>query len=214
MSAILEQARARAAAITAKAEKEVAIAAMLPDLGRAPLIVQQRDCVWLCYPAATWADILATFDAFSLAPAFVTKKSGWAASVAREFADDDKTENLVSDAFAWVSFSHYQGNSQDANFCAFATLPDGTPAQIRVRLEGAYYSKTPWHKDLATRFVCDNSSRREENRTYTATGPAFLAQAAFTWGSGTGRNDGGGLIRSGVFMTRDCLRAAIATLAE
>lgn len=213
MTDVIEQAKARAAAIIAKAEREVQIAHLLPATPQAPMIVQQRDCVWLVYRGARFADILATFDAFNLDPFCVTKKAGWASTVNREEIDGAETQ--LSDGFAWVSFTQYADMAPSFSFRALGALSDGTPCEVHIDFEGAHYSKGPFHKDLAARFTCENPhfNRREENLRYRAQPPAFMALTAFTWYSGTGRNNGSGICGNGAFMTRDCLACALETLA-
>ena len=211
---ILQKAREKAARDIAKAEREVAVLEMLPDTGKAPMVVQQRDCVWLVYRGASFSDVLAAFDAFDLAPFCVTKKAGWAATVSRE--EVDGAETLLSDGFAWCAFTQYAGFAPVFSFRAHGTLSDGTPCEVHIDFEGAHYSKGPFHRDLAARFTCENPhfNRREENLRYRAQAPAFMALAAFTWYSGTGRNNGSGMCGNGAFMTRDCLARALETLSE
>lgn len=212
MTDVLAQAQARAAAILAKAEREVAIAAMLPNLPAAPMIVLQKDCVWLVYRPATFGDVLATFDAFSLVPFSVTKKDGWVATTSR--GDVEGAETKLSDGYAWCSFTQYADMSPSFKFRAMGDLPDGTPCEVHVEFEGGHWRKGAWHHDLAARFTCENyhRNRRGENLQYRATSPAFMGQAAFTWYSGTGRNNGSGMCGNGAFMTRDCLARALETL--
>jgi hypothetical protein len=209
----LNKAKERAAAIVAKAERELAIAEMVPQTPCAPMIVQQAKCVWLVYKPATFGDILTIFDAFAPVPFFVAKEKGWAASTSR--AEKEGAETLVSEGFAWCSFTHYNDLRPSFSFRMMSTLTDGTPCEVHVDFEGAYYAKGPWHTSLATRFVCENYhlNRREENLRYTRTAPAFLSLTAYTWFSGTGRDNGSGLCGNGAFMTRDRLARSIDTLA-
>lgn len=195
----------RNAASIAKLERESAIAAILPIDPH--VIVSHKDHVALIYKPKDFSDILATFDAFAPAPAFVVKRAGWAASVKRGESDD--AETLVSDAFAWVVADQSVSLSPTLSFRMNATLSDGTPATVHVNCDrfGLF------HPDFAARFICDNIRRRPENRTYTATPAPFMALAAYTWGARGARRDGGELIQSGVFMTRECLACALETLA-
>ena len=201
MTTIME----RNAATIAKLERESAIAAILSRQPR--VIVSHKDHVALIYTPESFADILAIFDAFTPAPAFVVKRQGWAASVKR--GDVEGAETLVSDAFAWVVADQSVDLSPRLSFCMNATLSDGTPATIHVNCDrfGLF------HSDFAARFVCDNPRRRPENRIYHATPAPFMGLAAYTWGARGARYDGGELIQSGVFMTRDCLARALETLA-
>lgn len=212
MSETLAKAEARAAAIIAKAEREVAIAAMLPDLTSAPLIVLQKDCVWLVYKPAAFADVLPIFDAFTLSPFTVTKKAGWAATASR--GDVEGAETKLSDGFAWCSFTQYADIAPSFKFRAMGALPDGTPCEVHCEFEGGHWRKGAWHRDLAARFTCENPhpSRKEENLRFRAAPPAFMGLAAFTWYSGTGRTNGSGMCGNGAFMTRDCLARALEAL--
>lgn len=212
MQDTISQAKARAAAIIAKAEREVAVAGMLPNLPTAPMIVLQKDCVWLVYRPETFGDILTIFDAFRLVPFCVTKKNGWAATTSR--GEVEGAETKLSDGYAWCSFTQYADLAPSFKFRAMGDLPDGTPCEVHVEFEGGHWRKGAWHRDLAARFVCENPhhARMEYNLVFRASSPAFMGQAAFTWYSGTGRNNGSGMCGNGAFMTRDCLARAIETL--
>jgi len=208
----IQEIRDKAARDIARIEHEIAICGILPEVDRAPTICPQRDSVWLSYKANTWDDVLTTFDAYDSAPAYVVRRKPYAPCVRGEYEESDTSETLVSDTYAWVEFNHSIRLSPTAIFAMLATLSDGSLARIRVTLESAHWNAGPWHRDLATRFSCDNPRRREENRTYHADGPAFLAQCDFTWSAATGERNGSALWVSGCFMTRDCLAAALDTL--
>jgi len=189
----------------AQLERESAIAAILPRQPR--VIVSHNDYVSLVYRPESFVDILAIFDAFTPAPAFVVKRQGYAASVKRAEAPD--AETIVSDAFAWIVADQSVDLSPRLSFRMNTTLSDGTPATIHADCDrfGLF------HPDFAARFACDNPRRRAENRTYHATPAPFMALAAQVFRARGARNDGGELIQSGVFMTRDCLESALETLA-
>jgi hypothetical protein len=188
-----------------KLNRESAIAAILPRQPR--VIVSHKDHVALIYTPESFADILAIFDAFTPAPSFVVKRERYAASVKRDETPD--AETIVSDAFAWIVADQSESLSPRLSFRMNATLSDGTPATIHVNCDrfGLF------HSDFAARFTCDNPRRRPENRTYHATPAPFMGLAAYVWRAAGARRDGGELIQSGVFMTRDCLARALETLA-
>lgn len=211
---------ARAEKEAAKAAKTVAILRALPDLSGigTPTVVHQSRDVWLSYSngdVTGFDDVLRIFDAFEHVPGHVVKEYGWAAKMSRtEPGDDDKEETQVPDVYAWVNFDASVDNGTQFSFRKYATLADGTPLQLNISGTSAYFNKTLKHADLAARFsTTSHETYRHTGKCYEYDLPPFLAQCAVTFGARSHRNDGGALIRWGVFMTRQCLADALATLA-
>lgn len=206
--------RTRAAAALAKAEREASVADALPAAApREPrLIVAQRDEVWICYSPESWGEILATFDAYDVAPMFDVRDRG-----ARSISRTERGEVLCECVAAIQADGRcrdYLSGFASASFVFFATLADGTPVRVKLDLDPVYYSRTPWHRDLAPTFRnCSKSGRKAD--AWTADAPGVFAHCASVV-----RYAGGAPMRGmdfhghGFLMTRECLAEVVAFLAD
>lgn len=190
MSDIIKAAQERAAQIIAKAEKEAAIAALLPaTLPSVPMIVIQQGPAWLSFnKVESIANILAIYDAFEHVQALDCK--GTYRRVTWDGGFNEKQHGaILSDYGGWVDIDarchEYLSGAQDASIRFFARLSDGSIVQVNCNLTQAHYSKAGFPMVLHTQFRnSSRSGRARSDWSYDWPAVARLADDYVSFGTG------------------------------